>query len=188
MDYTSKARSVCKKIIRKLKRKVEKSEVELYPLRPDLHLPEGINEPQLFDFLKSVLVKDASSIEMENYCKQDFKRFVYTYGLARDLSGKCLELGANPYFTTILLKEFTNFQLSLANYFGVNPTTKVVQEVNYKDFKTGQQTSIELESYHFNIEEESFPFADGEFDVVLFCEIIEHLLINPVAVLKEIKR
>ncbi|MHC5820614.1 MAG: SAM-dependent methyltransferase, partial [Nostoc sp.] len=100
MDYTSEIRNVWKKVIRKVKSKVRKSEVEVYPLHPDLHLPEGINEHQLFDFLKSVLVKDAPPMEMENYCKQDFKRFVYTYGLARDLSGKCLELGANPYFTT----------------------------------------------------------------------------------------
>jgi SAM-dependent methyltransferase len=125
---------------------------------------------------------------MANYCKQDFKRFVYTYGLARDLSGKCLELGANPYFTTILLQEFTQLKLSLANYFGSNRDHIVVQDVNYQDFKSAKPSSLQLKSSHFNIEEEQFPFSDGEFEVVLFCEIIEHLLMNPVAVLKEIKR
>ena len=40
----------------------------------------------------------------------------------------------------------------------------------------------------FNVEEHNFPFGDGSFDVVLFCEIIEHLLMDPVAVLRKIRR
>jgi SAM-dependent methyltransferase len=45
-----------------------------------------------------------------------------------------------------------------------------------------------LEFRHFNIETERFPFPDAYFDVVLFCEILEHLLMDPMAVLREIKR
>ncbi|MGB6295168.1 MAG: class I SAM-dependent methyltransferase [Rivularia sp. (in: cyanobacteria)] len=157
-------------------------------LNPKLPLPEGLSESELFNFLETVLVSDAPATEMANYCRQDFRRFVYTYGLVQDMAGNCLELGANPYFTTILLKKFTNLKLTLANYFGLENTDKLVQEVRYKDFESDQHLLVKLESNHFNIEEDVFPFEDRCFDIILFCEIIEHLLIDPVKVLKEIKR
>lgn len=161
---------------------------DLFPLIPELPLPNSISEIKLKDFLKSVLVSDAPPQEMINYCEQDFRRFVYTYGLTRDLSGKCLELGSNPYFTTILLRQFTQLELTLANYFGSHMKDKIIQKVTFKDLQDGKDLSIQLESHHFNIEDDLFPFKDAEFDVVLFCEIIEHLIMDPVAVLKEIKR
>ncbi|MBV6623526.1 MAG: methyltransferase domain-containing protein [Rivularia sp. (in: Bacteria)] len=159
-----------------------------FPLNPKLPLPEGVSESELFNFLETILVSDAPSREMADYCRQDFRRFVYTYGLVRELSGNCLELGANPYFTTILLQTFTSLKLTLANYFGSNHAHKLVQEVGYKDFKSEKQLSVKLESNHFNIEEDIFPYDNEQFDVVLFCEIIEHLLMDPIRVLKEIKR
>jgi SAM-dependent methyltransferase len=177
-----------KKIKEKLQIKLNGTPNKLFPLNPELPLPEGVSEAELRDYLKSVLVADAPPQEMANYCEQDFRRFVYTYGLVRDVSGKCLELGANPYFATLLLKRFTQLELVLANYFGSDITDYIVQEVNYEDFPRGKKCSTELKSFHFNIECDKFPFKDGEFDAVLFCEIIEHLLIDPVAVIQEIKR
>lgn len=188
MNYFNKISKIPKKAFGKIKNNLSKKPGEVFPLNPELPLPEGVTEKELFEFLKSVLVADAPPQEMANYCQQDFRRFVYTYGLAKDVSGTCLELGANPYFTTILLEEFTSLKLSLANYFGANRDNLITQEVLYQEFKSGKQLSTQLKSSHFNIEEDPFPFENEEFDVVLFCEIIEHLLINPVAVLKEIKR
>lgn len=161
---------------------------ETFALVPELPLPEGISENKLRDFLRTVRVSDAPPQEMVNYCEQDFRRFVYTYGLTRDLKGKCLELGSNPYFTTMLLQQFTQLELSLANYFGSHQKNEIVQEVKYKDLESGEDISVKLGSSLFNIESDPFPYRDAEFDVILFCEIIEHLLMDPVAVLKEIKR
>lgn len=87
---------------------------DLFSLPPPLPLPEGITEQQLFDFVTTVRVQGAPEAEMCTYGAQDFRRFVYT----REIEGKCLALGSNPYFTTMLLKHFTNLELSLANYFG----------------------------------------------------------------------
>ncbi len=187
-NYVLKLRRLVKRVSGKLKSTPNGRHEELFPLKPELLLPEGVSESQLFNFLQTVLVADAPPQEMANYCHQDFRRFVYTYGLVRDLSGKCLELGSNPYFTTQLLQEFTRLNLSLANYFAPELADAVVQEVSFRDFKSGDVSSVQLKSNHFNIEEEQFPFSNGEFDVVLFCEIIEHLHMDPVTVLKEIKR
>ena len=76
---------------------------------------------------------------MRNYGTHDFRRFIYTYGLVKNLDGKCLELGANPYFTTMLLKNFTKLELSLANYFGDSPNKVGNQSVEYDDVETGQR-------------------------------------------------
>jgi len=189
MTLKSKIYTLLKRVNRKIKIPIESQPSEVFSLLPELPLPEGVSERKLRDFLESVLVSNAPPKEMKNYCKQDFRRFVYTYGLTQNLAGNCLELGANPYFTTMLLRKFTQLDLTLANYFGsAQPDKIIVQEVKYNDFKSGDRLSVKFESHHFNIEEEHFPFKDAEFDVVLFCEIIEHLIKDPVAVLREIKR
>jgi SAM-dependent methyltransferase len=45
-----------------------------------------------------------------------------------------------------------------------------------------------MRSHLFNIEGGRFPFDDATFDAVVFAEIIEHLLMDPCAALREIKR
>ena len=161
------------------------------PLQPELPLPDGVTEDLLLSYLLSLRVDDGTAAELEGYCREDFRRFVYTWGLARDLSGRALELGANPYFTTILLREFTSLDLALANYFAPSRPSTLVQTVIRRKLlgdTLGDEFDEDIESSHFNLEEVRFPFEDDEFDVVFFCEILEHLLHDPVAVLLEIKR
>ena len=151
---------------------------------PPLPLPPGWSEGDLFDLVSSMRVEDAPDEEMRIYVTADFKRFVYTLGLVPDRSDlKLLELGANPYFTTTLLHKFRRAELHLANFFD-QPEREGSQQVTVH--KTG-----EVITYHyrqFNIERDSFPYEDDTFDVVLCCEIIEHLLSDPVHALIEIRR
>ena len=64
-----------------------------FNLSPPLPLPEGVSEQDLFEFVTSIRVKDSSEAEMKAYGTNDFKRFVYTLGLAKEINSKCLELG-----------------------------------------------------------------------------------------------
>lgn len=161
---------------------------EMFPLRPELPLPAGITEDTLFDFVTSVRVADAPEAEMRAYGSHDFRRFVYTLGLTKGLNGKCLELGANPYFTTMLLDKYTSLELSLANYFGPLPSGEHKQDVTYVDPASVNVSARQFTYQHFNVENDSFPYLDNSFDVVIFAEIIEHLLNDPCKVLREIKR
>jgi glycosyltransferase involved in cell wall biosynthesis/SAM-dependent methyltransferase len=151
---------------------------------PPLPLPAGWGEDELRALIGSVRVEDAPDEEMKMYVEADFKRFVYTLGLVPERSGQTvLELGANPYFTTTLLYKFREADLHLANFFSQS-------DGEGKQSVTIHQTGeiVEYSYKQFNIEEEAFPYRDDFFDVVLFCEIIEHLLSDPVHALLEIRR
>jgi len=177
-----------KRIMRRIRRELIVPPEKLFPLRPALPVPQGTNEEELFEFVTSVRVAGAPEQEMRAYGTHDFRRFVYTLGLVNGLEGKCLELGANPYFTTMLLERFTNLELNLANYFGSFPAGSHAQDVTYAEEGKNTRNTKTFSYQHFNVENDPFPYADGEFDVVIFAEIIEHLLNDPCKVLREIKR
>jgi SAM-dependent methyltransferase len=166
-----------------------------FPLRPPLLLPKGISREKLFDWLKTVRVEDAPEL-ISDYCTQDFERFLYTFGLVQhidlnpSLKLKGLELGANPYFMTMLLKHYTSVEWSLANYFSDGVAKgRYSQGVDFSDpTDLSLPKYLKLEYFHFNIEEDEFPFRTASFDIVLFCEIIEHLLMDPCAAIREIRR
>jgi SAM-dependent methyltransferase len=177
-----------KDFFRKLRRVLAKLSNSNFATSVPLPLPDGVSEAQLFEFVTAVRVSDAPEAEMKAYGTHDFKRFVYTLGLANDLRGTCLELGANPYFTTMLLKQFTQLDLSLANYFGPLPNGPKSQAITFRNFHTREPEQATLQYQHFNVENDVFPFADNSFDIVIFAEIIEHLLNDPCKVLREIHR
>jgi SAM-dependent methyltransferase len=149
-------------------------------------LPDGWTEDELRSVMETIRVDDGAEDELAGYLADAYWRFLHTWGLARNENGRALELGANPYFTTWLLQQFSDLDLELANYFG-DDRTEIVQKLRYTA-KDGVEHIDDLRSALFNMEDAPFPYADDEFDVVLFCEIIEHLLMNPLHALGEIHR
>jgi SAM-dependent methyltransferase len=97
--------------------------------------------------------------------------------------GRLLELGAGYYLMTFLLRRFRNYDLDLAQFWNIPGR-------EYESILVDSQTSkrIVLPFKHFNAEMEPFPYPDGRFDVLLNCEMIEHLLCNPVQMLVECHR
>ena len=164
----------------------EKISIATLPIFPPLPLPTGVSEQELFNFVTSVRVADAPEDEMRRYGTLDFKRFVYTFGLINRRDCDCLELGANPYFTTMLIDRYADVRLTLANYFGLSPKEKQSQVVAYQE--DGKEKTKTFSYHAFNLETETFPYADESFDFVIFAEIIEHLLTDPCKVLREIHR
>lgn len=177
-----------KKIIRSAMGTKRENPLSQFPLTPELPLPTGFSEKQIFDFVTSVRVKDAPEAEMRAYGELDFRRFVYTWGMVRNLKGECLELGGNPYFTSMLLRRFSDLNLTFANYFALDSDGIYEQAVDYKCVENGSVLSDIFPYHHFNIENDEFPFAGNSFDVVIFAEIIEHLQNDPCKVMREIHR
>jgi SAM-dependent methyltransferase len=146
-----------------------------------LALPEGWNENALKTYLEGLSLDGAPRAELANYLNEDFRRFIYTLAMVPTETGHLLEIGANPYFTTILLKRFRRYDVHCTNYFGVNGGG-------------GRQTVTHIPSaeafaidyLNNNVDVEDIPFP-GPFDVVLFCEVIEHLVSDPLNALRRIK-
>ena len=137
--------------------------------------------------LASVCLDGGSPDDIGAYLYDSHWRFLHTLELVGSEQVRALELGANPYFTTVLLWEYRDLELELANYFGLEDTEVGMQVVEYVDAE-GVKKERTVEFRHFNIELDRFPYEDGSFGLVLFCEILEHLVEDPVAVLTEINR
>ena len=98
-------------------------------------------------------------------------------------SGRALELGSPPFFITLLMQELRDFELNLTAYTA-DGRPELQQEVVSSEF--GERNLLKCEC--FDIERDRFPYDDGTFDLVLFCEVLEHLTVNPVYTLSEIHR
>ena len=157
-------------------------------VQPPLPLPDGVSEAALKRWMSTISVDGAPASELRGYLEEDFKRFVYTLGLVRGLTGQCLEIGGNPYFSTMLLKQFTSLDVRCTNYFGSHVEAVSAQTVRCDAFPDGASAETVIEFDHFNVELVAFPYADSSFDVVLLCEVIEHLIEDPVRVLREVRR
>ena len=151
-------------------------------------MPEGYGEDDIVALFKSFDLVGSPAAELAVYWGEDWRRFVFTLGLVRELRGSCLELGANPYFITTLLKYFTALELTLANYFGPDYRPGAPQHVRVRSPLNGKMEDHPMPFAHFNIEDAAFPYDSASFDVVLLCEVIEHLQLDPLRVILEIKR
>lgn len=156
--------------------------------RLQLEIPDGWSRDDVHALLASVSIDQAPPEQLAAYLNEDFERFLITWGLVRHDRGSLLEIGANPYFTTVLLWEFTALELTLTNCF--DPTVRGTREqtLEYTDPRsnTAHRRTAVYES--LDVESRAFPWPDESFDTVVFCEVIEHLTVDPVAALLEIHR
>lgn len=148
-------------------------------------VPEGWTEAGIREVMASFRIDDGQPGDLLPYVTDALWRFLHTWGLVRGERGRALELGGNPYFITWLLEEFTELDVSVANYFS-GPTGAARQTLRYR--QQGRDHEVDIEYQQFNLEEDRFPYDEGSFGVVLFCEIIEHLLMDPLHALREIHR
>ena len=97
--------------------------------------------------------------------------------------GKALELGSPPFHITLLLQRFRNYDLSLTGFAadGRPEIEQTLESPEYDETYTFRCTC-------FDAEKERFPYDDNTFDLVTWCEVIEHLTENPVHTLAEIHR
>ena len=143
----------------------------------------------LRDYLSSFDVFAGNEAEGRSYLNLAFRRFLITLSLIPPAAGshrRLLELGANPYFLTLLIKKFTDYDLTLANYFGETGPKGGHGVQTVASQRYGE--SYDFEYDHFNGELDRFSYPDHTFDVVLNCEILEHLTLDPTHYLCECHR
>ncbi len=90
----------------------------------DFPLPDGLTLDEVMATFRSWSLNGEPVGHMDAYVTDSHLRFLRTWSLVRNDTGRCLELGANPYFTTWLLEQYTELELVLANYYGESGETR----------------------------------------------------------------
>lgn len=97
--------------------------------------------------------------------------------------GRLLELGSPPFHMTLLTQRLRRHT--------VVPTAAAADDrpvYRQRVVSTAFGEDHTFECPCFDIERDDCPFPDDHFDAVMFCEVIEHLVENPVFALHEIHR
>ena len=97
---------------------------------------------------------------------------------------RLLELGANKFFSA-LLRRYAKYSLCYSDWWP-DPATEPEKDVTIP--AAGPEGSFSMHLHNFNVERDRFPFDDGSFDVVLACEILEHLPNDPMFMFVEAGR
>lgn len=144
---------------------------------------DGKSKDELIKYVMGFFDNDNDLDLKKNYLKVHIKRYMETLNLIGkgDPGMELLEIGAYDFFM-ILLKKFTSFNIS-ANVYAeyLSKNTISLNNKACGDF-------IEYETIGCNIEKEIFPYKDCSFDVVLLCEVLEHLAQDPMFAISEINR
>lgn len=155
--------------------------------QPALPLPSGLSKDRILQSLCTVSIDGSATGELLGYATADCERFLHTLALVPEGEGDLLEIGANPYFTSLLLRRFRKgYRLHMTNFFGGSPG-EAKQRVCFEGFD-GDADECEFTYHSLNIEAWPFPFADGQMDVVVFGEVLEHMTNDPMHALREISR
>lgn len=155
--------------------------------QPPVWVPPGESVASVRSMLSTISIDGSPIGELASYAEEDCERFLHTVALVPDIQGSLLEIGSNPYFTSLLLEKYrVGLSVEKTNYFD-GKSAEIAQSVSVQN-SDGAQFVNRYISRSVNVEQDTFPWSDGSFDIVLYCEVIEHLLSDPAHSLKEIWR
>ncbi|MCK9476393.1 MAG: class I SAM-dependent methyltransferase [Candidatus Muirbacterium halophilum] len=144
-------------------------------------LKSELDEKEIFNYLKNLDL--VANKELYNYLESDFKRFIYTVNLIPEKVKDILEIGSNPYFISVILEKYFDFDIKYTNFFGITDNIECSQSVKNID----ENEKFEFVYKNINIEKDELDYKE-KFDVILFCEVIEHLSNDPYKALINIKK
>lgn len=158
----------------------------------------GADETENLDAAPQALVRELSAsrsevadyvqragLQGDEYYGSHFNRFVETYrripGAAKP-GARALELGALGMF-----QEFLRYKMGYPEIHGTMLAPHINEKSFYRQFAVlGDQCWYM--THNVNFEEEPLPIVDNYFDLVLCCEVIEHMERDPMYLLSEINR
>ena len=158
------------------------------PVDAPIDYPEDVADPEaLRELLRDRDLYGESVVEADGYLADALERFRVTMALlpAMEPGARVLELGSNPYFLTRLLVD-RGLDVTCANWFGEAAGFGERGAQLLRSPRSGWEHEFSFD--HFNVETDPFPYDDASFDLVLCCEILEHLPTDPTHMLVEIHR
>ena len=147
--------------------------------------PQPIEAPRrLYDEIKTFLRSvDVPNEEARTYREIHIERIARTLSMVPPprLTKRVLELGAYMQMTPVL-QCVLGYEEVRGAYFGA------LGRVDTKTITVGGKEVFRCFIDLFDAEKDRFPSPDAQYDTVLACEIIEHLLHDPMFMLLEINR
>lgn len=155
----------------------------------DRHAQLWRNAEQIRNYLYSFTLVGSDEAFVERYVNDALPRFFHTIDFMKGhVPTRVLEIGANPYLFTVLLKQLFDIELTLTNFFScsvydsqVTSGKQVVRNEPYDEEHTFDYLTL-------NVELSEYPFSDGQFDLVFFCEVLEHIVVDPLQSFKKLYR
>jgi ubiquinone/menaquinone biosynthesis C-methylase UbiE len=95
--------------------------------------------------------------------------------------GKLLEIGTSHLMPLAIKELGLDLEVSVTDF-------DLTKEYSGKMECSLNGKTTEVDVYRVNIEENSIPVPDETFDVVLLCEVIEHMEVDPMFMLSEMNR
>lgn len=145
-----------------------------------------ITESMVMDYLATFA--DFRRPAEQGYLATAVDRFTHTLNLIPRLpdpeSVRVLEIGGRPYFMSVLLQHFFGYDVSVAN----EPTVFPGEDGDYVEKVNDAGVRHRIASSRLNIEYDGWPWPDDFFDIVVYCEVIEHLVYDPTHTLVECHR
>ncbi len=149
-------------------------------------MTDGITHQQVRDYVSTF--PHFRRPEEQGYLATAVDRFTRTLNLIPKLPEpervRVLEIGGRPYFMSALVEHFFGYEVHLAN----EPTPFPGEEGKHIELAHDSGGVLRFPCERLNIEYDDWPWADGFFDVVLYCEVIEHLVYDPTHTLVEAHR
>ena len=147
-----------------------------------------ISRRQVYDFLRQQEALEQGSApaspERERYLNSAFARvreMVRRIEPKRDM--RLLEIGAAPYFTSRALVHYLDLEPGqFVMIDGAGPCETGVRKTQ----KTFMGRAYDL--YVMNAETQDFPFPDQSFDYVICQDVIEHLIFDPLFLVRQSHR
>lgn len=147
--------------------------------------------PALLGHLLSFELDGSPPGLLRAYSGDAFGRFLHTLAVTpRPVTGPILEIGANPYLFHILLRAvFPGAELVGSNFFEHDIFSTRIGSARHRLRNVRLDEVLDFDFPTFNVETvHPYPYPAGSFDVVFFCETLEHLVVNPLRVFREIRR
>ncbi len=124
----------------------------------------------------------------QGYLATAVDRFAHTLNMIPRLPNpeqvRVLEIGGVPYFMTVLIEKFLGYHVEVAN----EPTYEHGEEQNHQVLINDDGETYDIRYKTMNIEYDPWPYEDNTFDLVVYCEVIEHLVYDPTHTVVEAHR
>lgn len=105
-------------------------------------------------------------------------------GLVEEAGGTCriLELGTSGFLPVFLKSIFPGVSIDVTDYDGVRKEGE-----RHKEVCVAGQVA-EVRAFTVDLEYDELPAADETYDIVVCCEVLEHMEIDPMFMLTEVNR